>query len=222
VIRINLLRPKIGASFETRPAPAASSGALVSRRGVWLAAILLVLGGVALFHLASHRTVRIPPQPGPVAERYNETPGRPAAAPAQLNPSSAEAAKAVQPDAGETDRGKAPQPPPEEFQVSGISIHRRQQEVVILVRAQPGLKYRTTELQSPDRIVIDLPNCRLAVPASQLSQQVHEGEVKALRMSQFQLEPPVTRIVLDVVSLPRYQISPSEEGIEIRVPGGRR
>ena len=89
----------------------------------------------------------------------------------------------------------------------------------LLVFAATGTqpKYRTFRLDSPNRIVVDLPGVRLALPREQHKQTPGHPQVKRVRAGQYQVRPPQSRIVLDVTSFPEVEILPQFNGLYLVV-----
>src|SRR6185437_2740184 len=66
------------------------------------------------------------------------------------------------------------------------------------IRTTVPISSKVMTLKSPDRLVIDLPN---TVPEARTHNiQVHVTDLNVVRMSQFQANPPTTRVVLDLKS----------------------
>ena len=205
MIRINLLKPEPGARFSR-----GVGSPWISRREVWAGVSLLVIGSGLLFFLASHGTrpagqsqapppsAAPPPSPAP-------QPSPPA------SPSPAPPEKKAEPLAREAPSGQV-------LLASDLSIRQTADGLILGVQLGAGtLEPRSMKLDSPSRLVIDIPNCRLMVPTEQYSRPVEHPVVKRVRASQFQIDPPICRIVLDMTSFPRYEIIPRPSGLEIRV-----
>src|SRR5450755_707378 len=66
----------------------------------------------------------------------------------------------------------------------------------------------TQAITGPDRIVVDFPG---ALPAAELrALKVNRGALKGVRSGLFFDNPPITRIVLDLVEPQSYQISTTQ------------
>jgi AMIN domain-containing protein len=73
----------------------------------------------------------------------------------------------------------------------------------------------TQTIRGPDRIVVDFPG---ALPASELhALKVNRGPLKSIRSGLFFDDPPITRIVLDLLEPQSYQISPIPNGVVVRL-----
>jgi AMIN domain len=57
-------------------------------------------------------------------------------------------------------------------------------------------------ISDPDRLVIDLPNARLDTPQKRIS--VQADQISAIRADQFQQNPPVARVVVDLLAPRAY------------------
>lgn len=87
-----------------------------------------------------------------------------------------------------------------------------------------------TKLDGPPRLVIDLPG---AAATTRPRIAVNRGEVKSLRISQYQQDPPVARIVVDLAEARNYDwetvsnkllvsLHPLEQQAETPMPAGKR
>jgi hypothetical protein len=71
-------------------------------------------------------------------------------------------------------------------------------------------------VENPDRLVFDFPGCELKGANPHLP--VNQGPVKGLRMSQFSINPPVARIVVDLKAPSNFEIKSSEKQVVIEIP----
>jgi type IV pilus assembly protein PilQ len=103
--------------------------------------------------------------------------------------------------------------------VEGISVVRSKDGMNVEIHAAGVSNPKALKLVAPERIVVDLPN---AIAVNHFRQvPVHSPDIKTVRMSQFQANPPVTRIVVDVGSPQNYEIVNSGRMVtlKLRPPG---
>ncbi len=73
----------------------------------------------------------------------------------------------------------------------------------------------TQAITGPDRIVVDFPG---ALPAAELrALKVNRGPLKGVRSGLFFNNPPITRIVLDLVEPQSYQISTTQNAVVVKL-----
>jgi len=73
----------------------------------------------------------------------------------------------------------------------------------------------TQAITRPDRILVDFPG---ALPGSELhALTVNRGPLKGIRSGLFFNDPPITRIVLDLLEPQSYRISPIPNGVVVRL-----
>ncbi len=73
----------------------------------------------------------------------------------------------------------------------------------------------TQAITGPDRIVVDFPG---ALPAAELrALKVNRGALKGIRTGLFFSNPPITRIVIDLLQPQLYRISTSQNAIVVKI-----
>jgi type IV pilus assembly protein PilQ len=84
--------------------------------------------------------------------------------------------------------------------------------VQLAIAGTGALTYRTLQLSSPPRLVIDLPGAVLdqAVPPIL---DVDRGAVVRVRIGQFQERPPVTRVAVDLTAAVSFTLATSSPGV---------
>ncbi|HYM12052.1 MAG TPA: AMIN domain-containing protein [Bryobacterales bacterium] len=155
--------------------------------------------------------------PPPAAAAVTPEPQRPAT-PAPAATDTIPASKPAPP----REDVRPPSPLASGFQVSGISMRRQPSALIVAIEVEAGVKYRAIEMKNPSRLVLDLADCRLVMPAPLHTQSVSSPLIQRVRASQYQVEPAVCRIVLDAISLPRYEVRPGASGLEIQIADGGR
>ena len=99
--------------------------------------------------------------------------------------------------------------------VRGISVVRGHEGTNVEIRVSGAITPKVLTLKSPDRLVIDLPN---AAPESRPHNiPVHATDVNMVRMSQYQAEPPTTRVVLDLKSPQDFQLANLNDKLVIKL-----
>ena len=97
--------------------------------------------------------------------------------------------------------------------VRQIDIRRENGSVTVEVQAAAPLEYKVLTLNNPTRLVIDLPESILATRHRQFS--VDQEQVVGVRVGQFKADPPVTRVVVDLLAMIPYEITTTAEGLRV-------
>jgi len=89
--------------------------------------------------------------------------------------------------------------------VRNVSLSRGKNGLQVNIAATGAIAPTALKLTQPDRIVIDIPN---AVPAPRLKEvAVHHQDVKGIRVARYALQPPATRIVVDLNTAREFELN---------------
>ena len=82
--------------------------------------------------------------------------------------------------------------------VRNVAVVRGRGGMQVEISASGPITPKLMKLTGPDRLVVDLPN---AIPAGHPRPIMSNGgDIKSVRMGRFQLDPPVTRVVVDLAA----------------------
>ena len=101
--------------------------------------------------------------------------------------------------------------------VSNISVVRGEGTLDVEINASGPMTAKTMKLSRPDRVVVDIAN---AVPARQQTVSVNSGDIKEVRVGQFQSAPPVTRVVVDMEAARDFELIPRGNKLVLKLREG--
>jgi type IV pilus assembly protein PilQ len=103
--------------------------------------------------------------------------------------------------------------------IGGLQLNQSGSETELLIMSQGAPVQRWTDftLDSPARLVIDIPTARNGITRSRFD-DVSRGGVGSLRASQFSSD--VVRVVVDLDRPVSYSVEPSPEGLRVRMATG--
>ncbi len=98
--------------------------------------------------------------------------------------------------------------------VKNLAVVRGKSGMQVEIVASAPITPQAMKLSSPDRVVLDLPN---TVPAAKRELSVNGSDIKMVRMARFQVNPPVTRVVVDLAGNRDYEVVPSGNKIILKL-----
>jgi type IV pilus assembly protein PilQ len=99
--------------------------------------------------------------------------------------------------------------------VQHVSVVRGKGGMEVEISSSGPITPKVMKLTAPDRVVLDLPN---ALPAGRLRPITVNGtDIKAVRLARYQLDPPVTRVVIDLVAPRDYEVLPSARKLVLKL-----
>jgi type IV pilus assembly protein PilQ len=100
-------------------------------------------------------------------------------------------------------------------QVRNISLARGKNGMNVEIVASGSVEPKVIKLTAPDRVVIDIPN---AMPSpKQHAIAVNNSEVKGIRVAKYSLNPPATRIVVDLASAHDFEVANSGSRFTVKL-----
>ncbi|MBI4461447.1 MAG: type IV pilus secretin PilQ [Acidobacteria bacterium] len=97
--------------------------------------------------------------------------------------------------------------------VHNLTLQKSARAVTILIHASGPLSYRTLMLSDPTRLVVDLPETVLQARRRHIA--IDSVSVVGVRTAQFRANPPVTRVVVDLLDQVKYEIEPFPRGLKL-------
>lgn len=104
----------------------------------------------------------------------------------------------------------------EPVQVRRVVVHEQAGRVMVEIQASGPLHYETQVLRNPTRLVVDLPESVLLAQKRQFA--VDQDAVVGVRVGQFKANPPITRLVVDLLKMVQFEISSEPEGLRLALP----
>lgn len=96
-----------------------------------------------------------------------------------------------------------------------LDVYYSEEEDAVILETSGRIMYSTMLLQEPDRLVIDFPNTIFRANRNKV--EVNNNNIIRVRASQFEVQPCISRVVLDLESPSGYSISYDEEKQQLKV-----
>jgi AMIN domain-containing protein len=99
--------------------------------------------------------------------------------------------------------------------VQHVSVTGRGEQIAVEIQTSGTVTPQSQLIAAPDRLVIDFPG---ALPGGDLhSVNVNQGALKGIRAGLFSTNPPVTRIVLDLLAPRSYKVLTTGNGAVVKL-----
>lgn len=85
----------------------------------------------------------------------------------------------------------------------------------IIIKTTGNLMHQTIFLQEPDRLVIDFPNSVFRSDIDRID--INQGNIIRVRASQFEVNPNISRVVIDLTSPSGYSMAYDEDAGQIEI-----
>ncbi|HEY3930211.1 MAG TPA: type IV pilus secretin PilQ [Candidatus Koribacter sp.] len=141
------------------------------------------------------------------------TPGAVQPSVAAAKPAESEAAPAAAATVAEATAPAAANASP--VLIRHINVTRGANGMEIAISPKTSAPASAMTLSGPDRLVIDLPNALPAVKTKEIL--VNSPDVKDVRISRYQENPPVTRLVVDMTGAHDFQLVPGDDNLVVKL-----
>ena len=99
--------------------------------------------------------------------------------------------------------------------VRHISVTGEDRDLDVEITATKPIRPRTQTVTAPDRLIVDLADAR---PDARLRKiLVNRGNLRDVRVGLLSANPPITRVVLDLVAPTEYRVSPLANTIVVKL-----
>lgn len=156
-------------------------------------------------------TFRIASAGGPAAARPTVTSAAPAPRPAPAPPARPAAAPSPAPAAAPSTSPGGP------VNVSGVVFSEEAGLVTAKIQTSGPAKFKAFALGSPDRLVVDVLDGTAILKPVNGNVAVGKGGVKTIRYSQFKVDPPTFRAVIDLERPMDYRIEAWDGELRIKL-----
>jgi hypothetical protein len=85
----------------------------------------------------------------------------------------------------------------------------------VKITANKPVTPRTQFVTDPDRLVVDIPEARPEAGLQKIS--IHRGKLRDVRVGLLSANPPITRIVMDLVEPPEFRVLPLVNTVVVKL-----
>ncbi|HKD92330.1 MAG TPA: AMIN domain-containing protein, partial [Terriglobales bacterium] len=101
--------------------------------------------------------------------------------------------------------------------IQNVGVSHTPDGIQIEIAGNGALQQKALHLTGPERLVIDVPN---SILMNQHTIAVNAPEARDVRVAQFQADPPVTRVVVDLGTNVKYDISSQGNRVVVNLHTG--
>ena len=99
--------------------------------------------------------------------------------------------------------------------VRNIAVTSSDHDIAVQIIASKPVTPRTQFVTGPDRLIVDLPETRPDAGLRKLL--IQRGKLRDVRVGLLSANPPVTRVVLDLVAPPEFRVLPLANAVVVKL-----